>query len=123
MIKKFSSPKMQNRQFVFTPKIEYELVAKRCEANQNPLTFPIWCPRRESAATRKYFDSLCSQNTNEPQPPLGGSPPFASESASRRLGSILSIGCKNIVAQCSALFSLFCARGENRTLMGYPTRF
>src|SRR3989344_6994355 len=43
MIKKFSSPKMRNRQFVFTPKIEYELVAERSEANQNPLTFPIWC--------------------------------------------------------------------------------
>src|SRR3989344_7685317 len=27
MIKNFSSPKMRNREFVFTPKIEYELVA------------------------------------------------------------------------------------------------
>ena len=43
MIKKFSSPKMRNREFVFTPKIEYELVAERSEANQNSLTFPIWC--------------------------------------------------------------------------------
>src|SRR3989344_7870723 len=42
-IKKFSSPKMRNREFVFTPKIEYELVAERSEANQNSLTFPIWC--------------------------------------------------------------------------------
>ena len=48
MIKKFSSPKIRNRQFVFTPKIEYKLVAKRCEANQNSLTFSFWCPRRES---------------------------------------------------------------------------
>ncbi|OGD66265.1 hypothetical protein A2Z61_01110 [Candidatus Campbellbacteria bacterium RIFCSPLOWO2_02_35_12] len=83
MIKKFSSPKIRNRQFVFTPKIEYKLVAKRCEANPSNLQFPMWCPRRESATTRKYFDSLRSQNTNEPQPPLGGSPPFVSEFRSR----------------------------------------
>src|SRR3989344_449176 len=44
----FSSPKMRNREFVFTPKIEYELVAERSEANQNSLTFPTWCPREES---------------------------------------------------------------------------
>jgi len=50
-IKKFSSPKMRNRQFVFTPKIQYNLVAesfaftqdKLREANQNSLTFPTWC--------------------------------------------------------------------------------
>ena|SRR3989344_8717668 len=47
-IKKFSSPKMRNRQFVFAPKIEYELVAERGEANQNSLTFPTWCARRDS---------------------------------------------------------------------------
>ncbi len=41
--KKFSSPKMRNRQFVFAPKIEYQLVAERSEANQNSLTFPMWC--------------------------------------------------------------------------------
>ena len=34
---------MRNRELVFTPKIEYELVAKRSEANQNSLTFPTWC--------------------------------------------------------------------------------
>ena len=47
-IKKFSSPKMRNREFVFTPKIEYKLAAERSEANQNSLTFPTWCPRQES---------------------------------------------------------------------------
>ena len=46
---------MRNREFVFTPKIEYKLVAKSAEradklheANQNSLTFPFWCGRRES---------------------------------------------------------------------------
>ena len=41
---------MRNREFVFTPKIEYELVAESAEradklreANQNSLTFPFWC--------------------------------------------------------------------------------
>ena len=34
---------MRNREFVFTPKIEYQLVAERSEANQNSLTFPTWC--------------------------------------------------------------------------------
>ncbi|OGN19897.1 MAG: hypothetical protein A3F25_01965 [Candidatus Yanofskybacteria bacterium RIFCSPHIGHO2_12_FULL_45_19b] len=43
MIKKFSSPKIRNREFVFTPKIEYELVAERSEANLSNLQFPTWC--------------------------------------------------------------------------------
>ena len=33
---------LRNREFVFTPKIEYELAAERSEANQNSLTFPFW---------------------------------------------------------------------------------
>jgi len=36
-IKKFSSPKMQNHQFFFAPKIQYELVAERSEANLSNL--------------------------------------------------------------------------------------
>ena len=43
LIKKFSSPKMQNRQFVFAPKIQYKLVAERSEANPSNLQFPTWC--------------------------------------------------------------------------------
>ena len=49
---------MRNRQFVFAPKIQYQLVIKSRtrtssvrdklrEANQNFLTFPFWCGRRE----------------------------------------------------------------------------
>ena len=30
-----------------SPKIEYQLVAERSEANQNTLTFPFWCARQE----------------------------------------------------------------------------
>jgi hypothetical protein len=45
MIKKFSSPKMRNRQFVFAPKNEYELVAERGETNRSDLQFPFWYPR------------------------------------------------------------------------------
>ena len=43
---------MRNRQFVFTPKIEYKLVAESAEkadklreANLSNLQFPTWCPR------------------------------------------------------------------------------
>ena len=42
---------MRNRQFFFTPKIEYELVAERSEANQNSLTFPVWCSILELVRT------------------------------------------------------------------------
>ena len=48
MIKKFSSPKMQNRQFFFTPKIQYKLVAERSEANLSNLRIPFWCWGSES---------------------------------------------------------------------------
>src|SRR3989344_739518 len=33
---------LRNREFVFTPKIEYKLVAERSEANPSNLTFPFW---------------------------------------------------------------------------------
>ena len=36
---------LRNREFVFTPKIEYELVAERSETNLSNLQFPTWCPR------------------------------------------------------------------------------
>ena len=42
---------MRNREFVFAPKIEYELVAERSEANQNSLTFPFWCSILELVRT------------------------------------------------------------------------
>ncbi len=48
MIKKFSSPKMRNRQFVFAPKIEYKLVAEQSETNTFSLQFPTWCAWRGS---------------------------------------------------------------------------
>jgi len=34
---------LRNREFVFTPKIEYKLVAERSEANLSNLQFPMWC--------------------------------------------------------------------------------
>ena len=48
MIKKFSSPKMRNRQFVFEPKIEYQLAVERTEANLSNSQFPFWCRGEES---------------------------------------------------------------------------
>jgi hypothetical protein len=34
---------MRNREFVFTPKIEYKLVAERSEADFQNLQFLSWC--------------------------------------------------------------------------------
>ena len=49
---------MRNRQFVFAPKIEYQLAAESAnradklrEANQNSLTFPTWCSILELVRT------------------------------------------------------------------------
>src|SRR3989338_7002953 len=39
---------LRNREFVFTPKIEYQLVAERRVPRREALTFPTWCPRRGS---------------------------------------------------------------------------
>ncbi len=38
---------LENRQFVFAPKIQYELVAERSEAASSGLLFPKWCRRRD----------------------------------------------------------------------------
>ncbi|MCX6813158.1 MAG: recombinase family protein [Candidatus Azambacteria bacterium] len=35
---------LENRQFVFAPKIQYKLAAERSEANLQNLQFPLWCP-------------------------------------------------------------------------------
>jgi len=35
---------LRNREFVFTPKIEYKIIAERSEANPSNLQFPTWCP-------------------------------------------------------------------------------
>ena len=59
MIKKFSSRKMQNRQLIFSPKIQYELTAehflrqyKLREANLQNLQFPFWCAGLDSNQRR-----------------------------------------------------------------------
>ncbi len=39
---------MRNREFVFTPKIEYKIIAERSEANPSNLQFPQWCSREDS---------------------------------------------------------------------------
>ena len=41
-MQKFSFPKMQNRQLIFSPKIPYDLVAERGEATTSCLQFPVW---------------------------------------------------------------------------------
>ncbi len=39
---------LRNRQFFFAPKIQYELVAERSEANRSNLQFPVWCSGPDS---------------------------------------------------------------------------
>ena len=39
---------LRNRQLIFSPKIPYNLIAERSEANRNRLQIPYWCPGRES---------------------------------------------------------------------------
>ena len=39
---------MRNREFIFIPKIEYELVAERSEADPSCLQFPFWCAGEDS---------------------------------------------------------------------------
>ena len=56
---------MRNREFVFTPKIEYELVAERSEANQNSLTFPFWCNILE--LVRTHFSKKIPRENSERQ--------------------------------------------------------
>ena len=43
---------LENRQFVFAPKIQYELVAERSEANLQNLQFPQWCAGEDSNLRR-----------------------------------------------------------------------
>ncbi|MBU2068061.1 recombinase family protein [Patescibacteria group bacterium] len=38
---------LQNRQLIFSPKIPFNLVAERSEANHRNLTFPYWCAWRD----------------------------------------------------------------------------
>ena len=76
---------MRNREFVFTPKIEYKLVAERSEANQNSLTFSFWCSilelvrtafrrlRRRGSPPRKFGRrrSRTAQTAKEPVENIG----------------------------------------------------
>ena len=65
---------MQNCEFVFTPKIEYELVAERSEANQNRLIFPFWCSILELVRTHfsekippRKFGKAAEPHRSKPQ--------------------------------------------------------
>ena len=40
---------MRNREFVFTPKIEYESIAERSETNPSCLQFLTWCSRQDAS--------------------------------------------------------------------------
>ncbi len=57
---------MRNREFVFTPNMEYDFVAERSEANLSNLQFPTWCPRWDSnpqSARERDFESRAYTNS------------------------------------------------------------
>jgi hypothetical protein len=39
---------LRNRQLIFSPKIPYNLIAERSEANRKSLQIPYWCPLKDS---------------------------------------------------------------------------
>ena len=83
---------MRNCEFVFTPKIEYKLVAERSEANQNSLTFPVWCRGRESVTSTKLFIRFAHKNLSTRDPASATSRRFATL-VYRLRPSILPLWC------------------------------
>ena len=63
-MKKFSFPK-RNREFVFEPKVPYNLVADPAFAGEACLTFPNWC--RILKIVRTHF-AAASGGKKEPPP-------------------------------------------------------
>jgi len=51
---------MQNRQFIFEPKIQYVLTAERSEAGISNLQFPKWCSILE--LVRTHFAAAGGEN-------------------------------------------------------------
>jgi len=50
---------LQNRQLIFSPKIPYDLVAERSEANPDLLTFPVmWRWRELNSRVECFFQNI-----------------------------------------------------------------
>ena len=60
---------LRNRQFVFAPKIQYELVAEAGGAAANGLPIPKWCPRWDS--NPQALRRIILSDVRIPVPPLG----------------------------------------------------
>ena len=69
---------MRNRQFVFTPKIEYELVAERSEAGSSCLLFPELC------RIMKIVRTVFAPKNSERRSRKISKPPKSSEKQSAR---------------------------------------
>ena len=59
---------LENRQFVFAPKIQYKLAAERSEANLQNLQFPQWCAGEDLNlhAHRAHPPQGCSATVTTP---------------------------------------------------------
>ena len=74
---------MRNRQFVFTPKIEYQLVAERSEANPSNLQFPTWCSILELVRTH-FSEKIPPRKFGKAAEPHRSKPPKSPEKQSAR---------------------------------------
>ncbi|MEK7181260.1 MAG: hypothetical protein AAB738_02930 [Patescibacteria group bacterium] len=63
---------MQNRQLIFSPKIQYELAAERSEATAPCLQFPVWWSILE--IVRTVF-AACGGEESTPQKSETAAPP------------------------------------------------
>ena len=94
---------MRNRQFVFTPKIEYELIAesfdftqdKLREANRNRLQIPYWCSILELVRTH-FSEKIPPRKSGKAAEPHRSKPQKNSE---KNIGSnhILILGEENFL--------------------------
>ena len=63
MVLKIFFYQKQNRQLIFSPKIPYDLVAERSEANLENLRIPFWWARKESNFLHSsYKDDVLPMN-------------------------------------------------------------
>ena len=74
---------MQNRQFIFAPKIEYKLVAERSEANPSNLQFPTWCSILKLVRTH-FSGKIPPQKFGKVAEPHRSKPPKSPEKQSAR---------------------------------------
>jgi len=90
---------MRNREFVFTPKIPYKIIAERSEANRNRLQIPYWCSILK--VIRTHF-AACGGEESPPRKSENAAEPHRSKpqkNQEKNIGSnhILILGEENFL--------------------------